>query len=58
MSFEDIKKTGWESNLTNFDAVAEVKKIQQVVHHGAYAPLTTSGTISVNKVAASVYFDL
>lgn len=39
-------------------AVAEVKKIQTVVRHGAYAPFTASGTIAVNNVAASVYVDL
>jgi ABC-type phosphate transport system substrate-binding protein len=39
-------------------AVAEVKKIQSVVRHGAYAPFTVSGTIAVNNVAASVYVDL
>jgi ABC-type phosphate transport system substrate-binding protein len=39
-------------------ATAQVIKILTVIRHGAYAPFTMSGTIAVNKVAASNYVDL
>jgi ABC-type phosphate transport system substrate-binding protein len=49
---------GDKANLAGGNGVAEVKKIQHVIRHGAYAPFTKSGTIAVNDVAASVYVDL
>ncbi len=49
---------GDKVNLAGGNGVAEVKKIQHVIRHGAYAPFTKSGTIAVNDVAASVYVDL
>ena len=48
----DLKSSDY---LITEDSVEQIAEIKYVYEKGAYAPLTESGTISVNQIAASCY---
>lgn len=48
----DVKSSDY---LITEDSVEQIAEIKVIYEKGAYAPLTESGTISVNSIAASCY---
>ena len=49
---KDLKTSDY---LITEDSIEQVTEIERVYEKGAYAPLTESGTISVNSIVASCY---